>query len=229
MRVDFSVTGKDRPSKPKGCSSCRHGRRDATRMKFYVSCAFLKTGEVLEIARAADDLGYEGLGIPDHVVNLETLATPYPYTDDGERRWQPFTDWPDPWVLVGALATGHRAAEVPHHRLHPGDARPVLGGEGHRYCCLPGRRPGRTRHRRGLVRRGVHLDGPAVRQARQANRRDDRADAGAVAARLDGVRRRVLPDPAAGDDADASTHPDLQRGSVGYRVATRGGPRRLDR
>jgi len=73
-------------------------------MKFYVSCAFLKTSEVVEIARAADDLGYEGLGIPDHVVNLETLATPYPYTENGERRWQPFTDWPDPWVLVGALA-----------------------------------------------------------------------------------------------------------------------------
>jgi probable F420-dependent oxidoreductase len=73
-------------------------------VKFYVSCAFLKTSEVIEIAKAADDLGYEGLGIPDHVVNLETLATPYPYTDDGERRWQPFTDWPDPWVLVGALA-----------------------------------------------------------------------------------------------------------------------------
>ena len=73
-------------------------------MKFYVSCAFSKTSEVVEIAKAADDLGYEGLGIPDHVVNLETLATPYPYTPDGERRWQPFTDWPDPWVLVGALA-----------------------------------------------------------------------------------------------------------------------------
>jgi probable F420-dependent oxidoreductase len=73
-------------------------------VRFYVSCAFLKTSEVIEIAKAADDLGYEGLGIPDHVVNLETLATPYPYTDDGERRWQPFTDWPDPWVLVGALA-----------------------------------------------------------------------------------------------------------------------------
>ncbi|MBX9980835.1 MAG: TIGR03619 family F420-dependent LLM class oxidoreductase, partial [Mycobacterium gordonae] len=49
-------------------------------------------------------LGYDGLGIPDHVVNLETLQTPYPYTKDGQRRWQPFTDWPDPWVLVGALA-----------------------------------------------------------------------------------------------------------------------------
>ncbi|MBW0020209.1 MAG: TIGR03619 family F420-dependent LLM class oxidoreductase [Mycobacterium sp.] len=73
-------------------------------MKFYISSAFLDTAEIIEIARAADELGYDGLGIPDHVVNLETLATPYPYTKDGQRRWQPFTDWPDPWVLVGALA-----------------------------------------------------------------------------------------------------------------------------
>ena len=73
-------------------------------MKFYVSSAFLNTAEIVEIARAADELGYDGIGIPDHVVNLETLQTPYPYTKDGQRRWQPFTDWPDPWVLIGALA-----------------------------------------------------------------------------------------------------------------------------
>lgn len=73
-------------------------------MRFYVSLAFLDTSEVVEIAKAADDLGYEGLGIPDHVVNLETLQTPYPYTKDGRRRWEAFTDWPDPWVLIGALA-----------------------------------------------------------------------------------------------------------------------------
>jgi probable F420-dependent oxidoreductase len=73
-------------------------------MKYYISTAFLKTHEIVEIAKAADELGYDGIGIPDHVVNLETLATPYPYTKDGQRRWQPFTDWPDPWVLIGALA-----------------------------------------------------------------------------------------------------------------------------
>ena len=73
-------------------------------MKFYVSSAFLDAGEIVEIAKAADELGYEGIAIPDHVVNLETLATPYPYTEDGQRRWQPFTDWLDPWVLVGALS-----------------------------------------------------------------------------------------------------------------------------
>ena len=73
-------------------------------MQFYVSSAFLDMAEIVEIAKAADELGYQGMAIPDHVVNLETLATPYPYTDDGQRRWQPFTPWPDPWVLVGALA-----------------------------------------------------------------------------------------------------------------------------
>ena len=73
-------------------------------MKFYVSSAFSDTAEIVEIAKAAEDLGYQGMAIPDHVVNLETLSTPYPYTDDGQRRWQPFTDWPDPWVLVGALS-----------------------------------------------------------------------------------------------------------------------------
>jgi alkanesulfonate monooxygenase SsuD/methylene tetrahydromethanopterin reductase-like flavin-dependent oxidoreductase (luciferase family) len=73
-------------------------------MKFYVSTAFLETSEVVEIAKAADDLGYDGMGIPDHVINLETLTTPYPYTKNGERRWQAFTDWPDPWVMIGAIA-----------------------------------------------------------------------------------------------------------------------------
>jgi alkanesulfonate monooxygenase SsuD/methylene tetrahydromethanopterin reductase-like flavin-dependent oxidoreductase (luciferase family) len=74
------------------------------RVRFYVSTAFLDTEEVIEIARAADDLGYDGMGIPDHVINLETLETPYPYTKDGSRRWEPFTHWPDPWVMIGAIA-----------------------------------------------------------------------------------------------------------------------------
>ena len=45
-------------------------------MKFYVSTAFLDTKEIVEIARAADELGFDGVGIPDHVVNRETLRTP---------------------------------------------------------------------------------------------------------------------------------------------------------
>lgn len=34
----------------------------------------------------------------------QKIATPYPYTEDGTPRWRPFTDWPDPWVAIGAMA-----------------------------------------------------------------------------------------------------------------------------
>ncbi|MES3639191.1 TIGR03619 family F420-dependent LLM class oxidoreductase [Mycobacterium intracellulare] len=73
-------------------------------MKVYISTGFLPTRDIMALATAADELGYEGLGIPDHVVNFAELDTAYPYTVDGQRRWPPFTDWPDPWVLIGALA-----------------------------------------------------------------------------------------------------------------------------
>ncbi|GAA3514693.1 TIGR03619 family F420-dependent LLM class oxidoreductase [Aeromicrobium panaciterrae] len=73
-------------------------------MRFSISTAFLPVGELLAIARVADECGYDALTIPDHVVNLETLATPYPYTPDGARRWDHTADWPDPWVLAGAMA-----------------------------------------------------------------------------------------------------------------------------
>ena len=73
-------------------------------MRFSISSAFLDFPEVLALARAADEIGYHGLALSDHVINLETLRTPYPYTADGTRRWEPFTPWLDPWVTVGALA-----------------------------------------------------------------------------------------------------------------------------
>ena len=74
-------------------------------MRFSISTAFLPTEQLVEIAKAADQLGYDSLAMPDHVVDLETLRTPYPYTPDGARRWGFEAEWPDPWVLAGALST----------------------------------------------------------------------------------------------------------------------------
>jgi probable F420-dependent oxidoreductase len=71
---------------------------------FAIVGAFLPTDELVPIARAADELGYAGFAIADHVVDLETIETPYPYEADGSRRWEHSTEWPDPWVLVGALS-----------------------------------------------------------------------------------------------------------------------------
>ena len=73
-------------------------------MRFAISTAFQPLDHLIPLARAADELGYHSIAVPDHVVDLEELSTPYPYTPDGARRWDHEAPWPDPWVLIGALA-----------------------------------------------------------------------------------------------------------------------------
>jgi probable F420-dependent oxidoreductase len=73
-------------------------------MKFCVSSAFSDADQLGAIARAADEAGFHAIGIPDHVLNPVEIASPYPYTADGSRRWEPGTHWPDPWVTIGFLA-----------------------------------------------------------------------------------------------------------------------------
>ena len=73
-------------------------------MQFVISLAFSPTVELCPIARAADAAGFGAVAVSDHVVHPEKIATPYPYTPDGSPRWQPFTEWPDPWVAIAAMA-----------------------------------------------------------------------------------------------------------------------------
>lgn len=72
-------------------------------MRFHIATAYLPPEELAPIARAADEAGYHGMALADHVLNLETLTTEYPYTADGNRRWDAFTPWLDPMVTIGAL------------------------------------------------------------------------------------------------------------------------------
>ena len=74
-------------------------------MKFVLSTSFSTVAHLTELAPVADTHGWHAMSFSDHVVNPAEITTPYPYTADGSRRWAPFTDWPDPWVMIGALAT----------------------------------------------------------------------------------------------------------------------------
>ena len=73
-------------------------------LKFWMGVAFAEPDELFDLARAADDSGWHGITVSDHIVYLRDLRSPYPYTPDGEPGWQPETSWPDPWVTVAALA-----------------------------------------------------------------------------------------------------------------------------
>jgi probable F420-dependent oxidoreductase len=70
---------------------------------FTIVGAFVPTQELLPLAVAADELGYHSFCVGDHVVDLESISTPYPYEPDGSRRWDHEAEWPDPWVLFGAM------------------------------------------------------------------------------------------------------------------------------
>ncbi len=73
-------------------------------MKFVTSLAFSDPTHFCDVARAADDCGWHGIVVSDHVVHPEKIESPYPYTRDGSTRWQAPAPWPDPWVAVGAMA-----------------------------------------------------------------------------------------------------------------------------
>ncbi len=74
-------------------------------MKFVLSTSFSTVAHLTKLAPVADDCGWEAMSFSDHVVHPESIDMPYPYTDDGKRRWEAYTDWPDPFVMAGALAT----------------------------------------------------------------------------------------------------------------------------
>lgn len=74
-------------------------------MKFVLSTSFTQLADIPKLAQHADQVGWHGISFSDHVVHPQQLKTPYPYTDDGERRWPAFTEWPDPMVMIGALST----------------------------------------------------------------------------------------------------------------------------
>jgi probable F420-dependent oxidoreductase len=73
-------------------------------MEFGISGAFSDATHLAPMAHAAEKAGFARITLSDHVIQPKTLRTPYPYTEDGTPRWPPFTDWPDPWVAIGAMA-----------------------------------------------------------------------------------------------------------------------------
>ncbi len=73
-------------------------------MKFVISGAFQPPEHLIPLGVAAEEAGYEAISFSDHVVYPETLDTPYPYTEDGVRRYDEMTEFPDVWVVAGALA-----------------------------------------------------------------------------------------------------------------------------
>ncbi|HYZ93346.1 MAG TPA: TIGR03619 family F420-dependent LLM class oxidoreductase [Actinomycetota bacterium] len=73
-------------------------------MKFWHALPFMQPGDAIALAEASDESGYDGITVPDHLFYPRNLKSPYPYSDDGRPGFNEDTPWPDPWVLIAAMA-----------------------------------------------------------------------------------------------------------------------------
>lgn len=74
-------------------------------MKHWVSLVNVpEVDQYIEIAKHAEDVGFYGITIADHLVMpTGELESKYPYTPDGKMWWPEDVPWPDPWVTLTAL------------------------------------------------------------------------------------------------------------------------------
>lgn len=73
-------------------------------MKYWQSIAMLDMKELPTLARHAEQLGFEGVSLSEHLITFTEQYESYNYSDNQMIRWYPETHWPEPWVQIGALS-----------------------------------------------------------------------------------------------------------------------------
>jgi probable F420-dependent oxidoreductase len=74
-------------------------------MEFWQSIAFTETDQLIEIAMIAEEVGFTGLNMAEHLVTPEVITSKYPYSPDGSARWDAQAHFPEPWALASMLAS----------------------------------------------------------------------------------------------------------------------------
>jgi probable F420-dependent oxidoreductase len=72
-------------------------------MKFWQNISWSETEQMLDVARFAEECGYEGVMNGDHGIHPHNMKTPYYGTADGVAPMQPGWEYPDCWVAGTAI------------------------------------------------------------------------------------------------------------------------------
>ncbi len=73
-------------------------------MKFWQSATWAETEQLCEIARFAEELGYEGVIGADHALYPEKMEPAYPYSESGRPPQTGGSEYPDMWTSCAAMA-----------------------------------------------------------------------------------------------------------------------------
>ena len=73
-------------------------------MKFWQVVSFSEPEQLVGIARAAEEAGFHGVMVSDHLFFPGKLESKYPYSADGKPAFDGTTPFPDAWTTIAAMA-----------------------------------------------------------------------------------------------------------------------------
>jgi probable F420-dependent oxidoreductase len=73
-------------------------------MKFWQVVSFSEPEQLLEIAQGAEEAGFHGVLLSDHLFFPGRLESRYPYAPDGKPGFDGTTPFPDVWTTIAAMA-----------------------------------------------------------------------------------------------------------------------------
>ncbi|MCP5056226.1 MAG: LLM class F420-dependent oxidoreductase [bacterium] len=73
-------------------------------MKFWQVLSFTEPDQLIPLAQAAEEAGFHGVMLSDHLFFPGTLESRYPYSEDGTPGFDGNTPWPEPWTTIAAMS-----------------------------------------------------------------------------------------------------------------------------
>lgn len=73
-------------------------------MRFWQAITWMEPEQILDVARFAEEVGFDGVMLGDHGVFPRDVKARYPYSADGKPPMAPDAWYPDCWATIGAIA-----------------------------------------------------------------------------------------------------------------------------
>jgi probable F420-dependent oxidoreductase len=95
-------------------------------MKYTCSVAMSGIKDFVEIAKTAEEVGFDSIALPDSIFYMKQQSTDYPYTSDGSRMWDADTEWVDPLIAAGAMGAVTSTIRFYTNVMKLGSRNPLL-------------------------------------------------------------------------------------------------------
>ena len=95
-------------------------------MQYTCAVPMCQIDQLVEIAKTAEEVGFNSIALPDSIFYMEQQAADYPYTPDGSRMWNADTPWVDPLIAAGAMGAVTSTLRFYTNVMKLGSRNPLL-------------------------------------------------------------------------------------------------------